>query len=89
MKTTIPSLKKVIGKALREHGGDLTPLEVVEWEARWDLAYSIAVKLMYTPYYNKKQVADKMSGGLYSRDINFKLLVDGLYDRLEDEASGP
>ena len=89
MKLTETSLKKVIRKSLREHGGDLTPLEVVEWEAQWDLAYEIAKKLMYTPYYNKRQVADKMSGGLYSRDINFKLLVDGLYDRLEDEASGP
>ena len=74
MKITVPSLKKVIRKALREHGGDLTPAGVAEWEAQWDLAYEIAKKLMYTPYHNKKQVADKMSGGLYSRDINFHLL---------------
>lgn len=96
MKTTALSLKKVIRKALREQ---LTPEEAAKEAAynaeeatlyaEWNLAYEIAKKLMYTPYYNKRQVADQMSGGLYSRDPKFKQLVDGLYDRLEDEASGP
>ena len=81
MKITAPFLKKVIGKILREH---ITPIEAAEYE----LAYEIAKKLMYTPYYNEKQVADEMSGGLYSRDINFKMLVDRMYKSLEDEASG-
>ena len=91
MKTTVSSLKKVIRKALREQ---LTLEEAAYTSGEagyplWDLAYEIAKKLMYTPYYNKRQVADQMSGGLYSRDPKFKQLVDGLYDRLEDEASGP
>jgi len=98
MKTTVSSLKKAIRKALREHQRGMTPEEAAEEAAytageaayaEWNLAYEIAKKLMYTPYYNKRQVADQMSGGLYSRDPKFKHLVDGLYDRLEDEASGP
>tara|TARA_B100000674_G_scaffold479183_1_gene477257 strand:+ start:1112 stop:1381 length:270 start_codon:yes stop_codon:yes gene_type:complete len=89
MKITAPFLKKVIRKALREHGGDLTPAGVAEWEVQWDLAYEIAKKLMSTPYYNEKQVADQMSGGLYSSDPSFKLLVDRMYESLENEASGP
>ena len=85
MKTTVLSLKKVIRKALREHMGPMTPEE----DAAYELAYEIAKKLMYTPHYNEKQVADEMSGGLYSSDINFKLLVDRMYRSLENEASGP
>lgn len=85
MKTTVSSLKKVIRKALREQ---LTPEEAA-YNAEWDLAYEIAKKLMHTPYHIEKQVADEMSGGQYSRDPKFKHLVDGLYARLEDEASGP
>ena len=81
MKITVPYLKKVIRRVLQEH---ITPVEAAEYE----LAYNIAVKLMYTPHYNEKQVADEMSGGLYSSDINFKLLVDRMYKSLEDEASG-
>lgn len=99
MKTTVSSLKKVIRKALREHQRGITPEEAAgeaaytageaALYAEWNLAYEIAVKLMYTPRYKEKQVADQMSGGLYSRDPKFKHLVDGLYAKLEDEASGP
>ena len=88
MKTTVSSLKKVIRKALREHQRGMTPEEAAH-EAEWELAYEIAKKLMYTPYHIEKQVADEMSGGQYSRDPKFKHLVDGLYAKLEDEASGP
>ena len=85
MKITALSLKKVIRKVLQEH---MTPEEAA-YEAEWELAYEIAKKLMYTPHYNEKQVADEMSGGQYSRDPRFKLLVDRMYAKLEDEASGP
>ena len=85
MKLTVPYLKKAIRRVLQEHIGPMTPGE----DAEYELAYNIAVKLMYTPHYSEKQVADEMSGGLYSRDPNFKLLVDRMYESLEDEASGP
>ena len=82
MKLSNKVLTKLIISVLREH---ITPVE----DAEYELAYNIAVKLMYTPHYNEKQVADEMSGGLYSSDINFKLLVDRMYRSLENEASGP
>ena len=91
MKLKRKELKRLIKKTFQEQ---LTLEEAAYTSGEagyplWDLAYEIAKKLMYTPHYKEKQVADQMSLGLYSRDPKFKQLVDGLYARLEDEASGP
>ena len=91
MKLKRKKLKRLFKKTLQEQ---LTLGEAAYTSGEagyplWDLAYEIAKKLMYTSHYKHKQVADEMSLGLYSRDPKFKYLVDGLYARLEDEASGP
>lgn len=82
MKISVSTLRKAIRKVLLEH---MTPAD----EAEYELAYKIAEKLMYTPHYDDQRVADEMSGGRYSTDPNFKLLVDDLYEKLENEAWGP